>query len=143
MTEFAKIVLAEKLGGPEVLRVVERQLLPPGPGKVAVRVKAVGVNPVDLKILSGTRGRASDLPWQPGFEAAGVVSELGPDVTAWRPGDEVIVFPAAGDVRVGARRTGGGAHGEARLRVVGAGRRAAAGRRDGGARAGGHARRDR
>jgi NADPH:quinone reductase-like Zn-dependent oxidoreductase len=59
-------------------------------------VKAVGVNPVDLKILAGTRGRAPDLPWQPGFEAAGVVTEVGPDVTAWRPGDEVIVFRAAG-----------------------------------------------
>jgi NADPH:quinone reductase-like Zn-dependent oxidoreductase len=96
MTELAKIVLAEKFGGPEVLRVVERQLLPPGPGQVGVRVKAIGVNPVDLKILAGTRGRAPDLPWQPGFEAAGVVTEVGPDVTAWRPGDEVIVFRAAG-----------------------------------------------
>jgi NADPH2:quinone reductase len=96
MTEFTKIVLAEKLGGPEVLQVVERPLLPPGPGKVAVRVKAVGVNPIDLKILAGTRGRAPDLPWQPGFEAAGVVTAVGPDVTAWRPGDEVIVFRALG-----------------------------------------------
>jgi NADPH:quinone reductase-like Zn-dependent oxidoreductase len=96
MTELAKIVLADKLGGPEVLQLVERQLPPPGPGKVAVRVKAVGVNPVDLKILAGVRGRAPELPWQPGFEAAGVVTAVGPDVAAWRPGDEVIVFRAAG-----------------------------------------------
>jgi len=96
MTELAKIVMAEKFGGPDVLRVVERRLPPPGPGRVAVRVKAVGVNPVDLKILAGSRGRLPELPWQPGFEAAGVVTAVGPDVTAWRPGDEVIVFRAAG-----------------------------------------------
>jgi NADPH2:quinone reductase len=96
MTELAKIVVAEKFGGPEVLQVVERQLPPPGPGQVAVRVKAVGVNPIDLKILAGARGRAPELPWRPGFEAAGVVTTVGPDVTAWRPGDEVIVFRAVG-----------------------------------------------
>jgi NADPH:quinone reductase-like Zn-dependent oxidoreductase len=61
-----------------------------------VSVKAVGVNPVDLKILSGARGRAPELPWQPGFEAAGVLKSVGAEVTAWRPGDEVIVFRAAG-----------------------------------------------
>jgi NADPH:quinone reductase-like Zn-dependent oxidoreductase len=96
MTELAKVVLAEKFGGPEVLKVVERPLPPPGAGKVAVRVKAVGVNPIDLKILSGARGGGPELPWLPGFEAAGVVSAVGPDVTAWRPGDEVIVYRAAG-----------------------------------------------
>lgn len=96
MTELAKVVLAEKFGGPEVLKVVERPLPPPGAGKVAVRVKAVGVNPIDLKILSGARGGGPELPWLPGFEAAGVVTAVGPDVTAWRPGDEVIVFRAAG-----------------------------------------------
>jgi NADPH:quinone reductase-like Zn-dependent oxidoreductase len=96
MAAFAKIVLAEKFGGPEVLQLVERQLQAPGPGKVAVRVRAVGVNPIDLKILAGMLGRSPELPWRPGFEAAGVVTEVGPDVTAWRPGDEVIVFRAAG-----------------------------------------------
>ncbi|HSY23338.1 MAG TPA: NADP-dependent oxidoreductase [Polyangiaceae bacterium] len=89
-------MIAEKIGGPEVLKVVERQLPPPGAGKVTVSVKAIGVNPVDLKILTGARGRAPELPWQPGFEAAGVVSAVGPGVTGRRPGDEVIVFRAAG-----------------------------------------------
>ena len=96
MRELAKIVVAEKFGGPEVLQVVEWQLPPPGPGQVAVRVKAVGVNPIDLKILAGARGRAPELPWRPGFEAAGVVTTVGPDVTAWRAGDEVMVFRAVG-----------------------------------------------
>jgi NADPH2:quinone reductase len=82
MTEFAKVVVAEKNGGPEVLKVIERPLSPPGAGSVAVNVKAIGVNPVDLKILSGARGRASELPWQPGFEAAGVVKAVGAGVTA-------------------------------------------------------------
>ena len=111
--ESAKVVVAERVGGPEVLRLVERQLPPPGPGKVALRVQAIGVNPIDLKIASGARGSLPEVPWQPGFEAAGVVTSVGPDVTAWRPGDDVIALPGRRHVRVGARRPGGGAHEEA------------------------------
>lgn len=40
-------------GGPEVLRVVEREVPRPGPGKVLVEVRAAGVNPLDWKLRSG------------------------------------------------------------------------------------------
>ncbi|UQA60601.1 zinc-binding alcohol dehydrogenase family protein [Polyangium aurulentum] len=54
-----------------------------------VRVKAVSVNPVDVKVRASAKpeaGQARILGW----DAAGVVEAVGPDVTLFRPGDEVF-----------------------------------------------------
>jgi len=61
----------------------------PGPRDLLVRVKAVSVNPVDTKL----RTRAAPPDGKPrvlGFDAAGVVEAVGPEVTLFRPGDEVF-----------------------------------------------------
>ncbi|GAB3124928.1 zinc-binding alcohol dehydrogenase family protein [Novispirillum itersonii] len=61
---------------------------------LVVRVKAVSVNPVDTKIR--TRVAAEDGGWKVlGWDAAGVVEAVGPDVTLFQPGDEVFY---AGDL---------------------------------------------
>jgi NADPH:quinone reductase-like Zn-dependent oxidoreductase len=59
---------------------------------VRVRVKAVGVNPVDWKIRSGVLAAVFpvELPHTPGQDVAGVVDAVGPDVTRWSVGDEVF-----------------------------------------------------
>ena len=67
-------------GGPEVLRVVDVDEPHAGPGQVRVRVRAVGVNPVDWKARSGMF--AGPLPRTTGIEAAGVVDEVGAGVAA-------------------------------------------------------------
>jgi len=62
----------------------------PGPGQVLVRIKASGVNPLDLKIRAGKADHAQQpLPAVLGMDLAGVVESVGEDVTAWKPGDEV------------------------------------------------------
>jgi NADPH2:quinone reductase len=59
-------------------------------GQVLVRVHASGVNPLDAKIRAGKAGHAKQpLPAVPGLDMAGVVEEIGPGVTAFRPGDQV------------------------------------------------------
>lgn len=59
-----------------------------------VEVRAVSVNPVDTKVR--TRAAPDAGEWKVlGFDAAGVVIETGPDVTGFRPGDEVFY---AGDI---------------------------------------------
>lgn len=84
-------------GGPETQEFLDRPELLPGPGQLAVAVRAAGVNPVDWKIRSGLLGRQGrDLPSVMGQEAAGVVLRVGPDVTAFTPGDEVFGVAAAG-----------------------------------------------
>ena len=63
---------------------------PPGFGQVLVRVHASGVNPLDTKIRAGKAAHAKQpLPAVLGLDMAGVVEELGPDVTAFHLGDEV------------------------------------------------------
>lgn len=62
----------------------------PRSGQVLVRVMASGVNPLDLKIRSGAAEHARHpLPAILGIDLAGVVDAVGPDVTAFRVGDEV------------------------------------------------------
>jgi len=54
----------------------------PGPGQVVVRVKAVGVNPVETYIRSGIYAKKPNLPWTPGSDAGGVVEAIGQGVTS-------------------------------------------------------------
>lgn len=94
---MARFVQYTRLGGPEVLEIVDGKAPHAGPGEVSVAVKAVGVNPIDAKLRSGARASAPiETPRVPGTDAAGVVSEVGADVTGWQIGDEVIVAGARG-----------------------------------------------
>jgi NADPH:quinone reductase-like Zn-dependent oxidoreductase len=83
----------------------------PGEGEVLIRVRAAGVNASDWRspgtavtaarsaMLQGADGSVGlavpvNGPAVPGFDAAGVVAAIGPGVSAFRPGDEVIAFSA-------------------------------------------------
>ena len=84
-----KAIRVSDFGGPEVLRVQEVPDPKPERGQVLVRVKAVGVNPVDTYIRSGAYARKPSLPYTPGTDAAGVVEALGADVKRFKVGDRV------------------------------------------------------
>src|SRR5262249_33996520 len=60
-----------------------------GEGELLVRVYASGVNPVDWKIRPGG-ARVLRLPYIPGYDISGVVEQIGPKVSAFKPGDEVF-----------------------------------------------------
>jgi NADPH:quinone reductase len=84
-----RAVLMTAVGGPEVLEVAEV----PEPDVVdahgvRVRLRAAGINPVDYKLRSGGTigGR---LPAVLGWDGAGLVDQVGSEVTRFRPGDEV------------------------------------------------------
>ncbi|MBD0691789.1 NADP-dependent oxidoreductase [Streptomyces sp. CBMA123] len=83
-------------GGPETQEFLDRPVLAPGSGQLAITVRAAGVNPVDGKIRRGFLGRERQLPAVMGQEAAGVVQQVGPGVTGFTPGDEVFGLVAAG-----------------------------------------------
>ncbi len=89
-----RAVQFSQFGGPEVLEVVELADPHPSQGQVRIKVRAVGVNPVDWKVRSGAMG--GDLPKATGLEAAGVVDELGDGVTDVAVGDQVFGSAAAG-----------------------------------------------
>jgi len=77
--------------GLENLRVEEFPNPKPGPGEVLIRVKYVGVNPLDYAVVSGST-KASPMPHVPGSEFAGVVEEVGPGVAEIAPGAPVTVY---------------------------------------------------
>ena len=62
----------------------------PAAGQVLIRVHASGVNPLDTKIRAGKAAHAGQpLPAVLGLDMAGEVEEVGPDVSSFRPGDQV------------------------------------------------------
>ncbi len=83
-------------GGPETQEFLDRPPLEPGPGRLAIAVRAAGVNPIDWKIRRGLFGRERQLPAVLGQEASGVVLRVGPGVTGFAPGDEVFGTAASG-----------------------------------------------
>jgi zinc-binding alcohol dehydrogenase family protein len=84
-----KAVGYQRAGDPTVLEWVERPQPEPGAHDLIVRVKAVSVNPADVKIRASATpadGTARIL----GFDAAGIVERVGSAVTRFAPGDEVF-----------------------------------------------------
>lgn len=88
-------ILAREFGGPEVLRVEEVADPNAGPGQVRVRVHAIGVNPYDTYMRSGSYAIKPELPYTPGADAAGVIDQVASGVTGWKTGDRVYVSGTA------------------------------------------------
>lgn len=85
-----KAIRVHEFGGPETLRLEETADPQPGPGQVLVRVEAIGINPVDTYIRSGSYGKRP-LPYTPGSDAAGTVEIVGEGVLAVKAGDRVYL----------------------------------------------------
>ncbi len=83
-----KAVRFDRFGGPEVLEIVERPDPHPGPGQVRIAVRAAGVNASDWKKRAGLMD--PELPQTLGYEAAGIVDELGDGVAGVAMGDRVF-----------------------------------------------------
>jgi NADPH:quinone reductase len=82
-----KAIRFDHIGGPEVLKVEDIELPPPGPGQVRVKHTAIGVNFIDTYHRSGLY--PVSLPSGLGLEAAGVVDALGEGVSGLKVGDRV------------------------------------------------------
>jgi NADPH2:quinone reductase len=107
-------------GGPEAMRLEDLPTPRPGAGQALVRIEAAGVNYIDVYQRTGLY--KNPLPVALGLEAAGVVEEVGPGVTAVRagervawtgvpgsyashnvvPADRLVALPAGMDARAGA-----------------------------------------
>lgn len=87
-----KAVQFSEFGGPEVLQVVETDEPHAGAGQVRIAVRAAGVNPAEWKIRAGyfKDFMPVEFPSGVGFEAAGIVDEIGEGVTGVAVGDAVF-----------------------------------------------------
>ncbi|MBO4252314.1 quinone oxidoreductase family protein [Streptomyces griseorubiginosus] len=110
-----RVVMVNEFGGPETLTVVERPEPRPGPADLVVRVEAVGVNFRDVMVRRGAYPGMPAPPLPVGVEGAGLVTEVGSDVTEFAVGDrvawadvdgsyaETVKIPEASAVRVPAK----------------------------------------
>src|SRR3954468_13620173 len=86
-----KSIRVKKFGGPEVLELEEVPAPHPDRGQLLVRLSAIGVNPVEVYIRTGTYVRTPALPYTPDSDGGGVVEEVGSDITQFGIGDRVYL----------------------------------------------------
>src|SRR5215467_9960446 len=91
---MARVVRFHQVGGPEVLRVEEVEVPPPGKGEVQIRIKALGLNRAEAMFRRGQYLEAPKFPARLGYEAAGTVAAIGPDVQGFKVGDAVSTIPS-------------------------------------------------
>jgi NADPH:quinone reductase-like Zn-dependent oxidoreductase len=90
-----KAIVADRYGGPEVMRLEDVPKPSPKPNQVLVEIRAAALNPIDSYFLRGApmmrlftglfRPRMKTL----GADIAGVVAEVGSEITRFKPGDEI------------------------------------------------------
>lgn len=83
-----------KYGTNDVLELTEQPVPKVGPGEVRIGVTHASINPVDWKVMSGGLDELMDatFPVIPGWDAAGVVEAIGPDVPEFQIGDRVATY---------------------------------------------------
>ncbi|WP_267550955.1 quinone oxidoreductase [Rhizobium rhizogenes] len=82
------VIQVHENGGPEVMKLEEVDLPPPGAGEVQIRQAAIGLNFIDVYLRSGLY-KAPRFPLQLGKEGAGTVTAVGPGVSDFSVGDRV------------------------------------------------------
>jgi NADPH2:quinone reductase len=89
-----RAVAVREWGGADQIELLDLEPPPVAPDGVLVRVRAAALNPVDVAIREGrmTGAFPATLPVILGWDAAGVVEQVGPAVTWFRPGDEVYGY---------------------------------------------------
>ena len=90
----ARVVTFHATGGPEVLQFETRDVGEPGPSEIKIRVEAIGLNRAELAFRSGRYLERPKLPCRLGYEAAGIVMQVGSATRGVAKGDRVSVIPA-------------------------------------------------
>jgi len=85
---MSRAIRIHEYGGPKVLKWEEVEIGAPGPGEVKLRQTAIGLNFVDIYMRTGLYPQPS-LPFIPGMEGAGVVTEIGEGVRDLKVGRRV------------------------------------------------------
>ena len=89
-----KAIQVARVGGPEVLTLVDLPVPVPKPHEALVQIEAAGVNFIDVYFREGRY--PAPLPFINGQEASGLVVAVGPDVTTLRLGDRVAYTGSLG-----------------------------------------------
>ncbi|MGH7741314.1 MAG: zinc-binding dehydrogenase [Candidatus Eiseniibacteriota bacterium] len=88
-----KAMVLERFGGPEVLEMRERPDPVIAPDEALVRVRACGINHLDLWVRSGLRGLDVEMPHVLGNDIVGEIEAVGAAVRHLKPGEKTLVLP--------------------------------------------------
>jgi NADPH:quinone reductase-like Zn-dependent oxidoreductase len=91
---MTRSVRIHEFGDADVLRIEDIEIGMPSAGEVRLRIYAIGINRTEVTLRSGRSPAKPVLPSSIGFEAAGVIEVLGPDVSGFAVGDRVALVPA-------------------------------------------------
>jgi NADPH:quinone reductase-like Zn-dependent oxidoreductase len=101
-----RVIRFHRTEGPEVLQIDEIELAAPKHSEVLIRVEALALCRADILWREGSYVEDPILPAQIGYDAAGVVRSVGPEVKTVKPGDRVSTVPACSLRDYGARTAG-------------------------------------
>ncbi|WP_100374591.1 quinone oxidoreductase family protein [Bacillus sp. FJAT-45037] len=87
-----KAIQFKQYGGPEVLQLIDLERPKPEEKEVTIKIEAIGVNFADTARRQGQYVVPTPLPFVPGAEVAGVVDEVGSDVSSVKVGDRVVTL---------------------------------------------------
>jgi NADPH2:quinone reductase len=91
-----KAIQLSGLEGFDSLRVVELDRPKPGANEILIEVRAAGINFAELEMMRGRYQAFKKLPFTMGFEAAGVIVEVGSQVKHLKVGDNVTSLVSSG-----------------------------------------------
>ena len=91
-----KALQCVEMGGPDKLEINEVESPSAIPGHVVIDVKSGSINFPDVLMIQGLYQYQPPLPFTPGGESAGIISEIGEDVTKFKVGDKVFAMTGTG-----------------------------------------------
>ncbi len=89
----SRTVRLHRIGGPEVMQIDTVEVGEPGPGELRLTIEAIGLNRAEAAYRAGQYFEQPQLPARLGYEAAGIVEAIGPEVTGFAVGDAVSTLP--------------------------------------------------
>ena len=92
-----KAAIFYRRGGPEQIQYTDVPDPTPGPSDVVVRVRACGMNHLDIYAREGSHGMKAPLPHIGGLEVVGEIAALGAQAAGWSVGDRVMLLPFTRD----------------------------------------------
>jgi NADPH:quinone reductase-like Zn-dependent oxidoreductase len=91
-----KSVVVPARGGPEIIKIIEKELADPGVGEARVRILATPLTQDDVAVRVGNRPWLAEPPFVPGYSILGAVEATGPDVSRIAVGDRVVALTKFG-----------------------------------------------
>jgi NADPH:quinone reductase-like Zn-dependent oxidoreductase len=92
--DMARVVRFHQIDGPEVLRIEEVEVAPPGKGEVQISIKVLGLNRAESMFRSAQYLENPNLPARLEYEAAGTVAAIGSGVQGFKVSDAVSTIPS-------------------------------------------------